>query len=66
MSGRSIAALVETKRVKSICEKINGFRPLGIDLINAYEVTTGKKISSVVPFGGMGNDARRNRRPGMK
>ena len=55
MSRRSIAALVETKRVKSICEKINGFRPIGINLISTYEAITGKQISSVVPYGGMGN-----------
>tara|TARA_Y100001970_G_C14214849_1_gene849042 strand:- start:972 stop:1958 length:987 start_codon:yes stop_codon:yes gene_type:complete len=55
VSRRSIASLVETRRVKSICEKINDFRPLGIDLISSYEQTTGKQISSVVPYGGMGN-----------
>ena len=55
MSRRSIAAVVETKRIKLICDNINNFTSIGISLIEGYERLTGKKILSVEPRGGINN-----------
>ena len=55
MSRRSIAAVVEPKRIKLICDNINNFTSIGISLIEGYERLTGKKILSVEPRGGINN-----------